>query len=175
MTLRKPSREVSSFLNSFPQVGGITRLIDITIENAAAAYVDGDVIDDIKTITDAVRLAGGSGIIQSVQLVDSDNQAGNVEVYFFSELITVAADNAAFAPSAADMQKMIAVADDGAPINLSAYTTINSIDVSGLTKINAPYQDTGSEEAIYVLLVANGSITWTAASALTLRIGVLVD
>ena len=164
---------MASWLGSFPQMGGITKLIDVDITVDTAAYADGDVIGTLLTVP-GVRQKGSSGIITSITLI-SNLAAADVEVFAFTGSITPAADNAAFAPSFADMQKSISLSDDRSSLSLSTWETIGSRYVTSKSNINAPFNVDNTEENLYILLVANGVIDFVAAADLHLRVGILLD
>lgn len=171
--VRAKLSQVATWMQSFPQVGGITKLIDVEVTVDTSAYADGDVIDGILTVP-GVRKKGSSGIITSVEIIQ-DVAAPDIQVFAFTEAITVAADNAAFAPTQADMEKVIALADNGCSINLTTWETVGSYYVSSKSNINAPFNVGTEEENLYFLLVANGAITWTATTDVHLRVGILLD
>jgi len=171
--LRQKLTQLSQFWLSFPQVGGITKLIDVDVTVDTDAYVDGDVMGTLLTVP-GVRKKGSSGIITSIELI-SNLAAADIQVFIFSESITPAADNATFAPSFADMKKAIALADDGVSLNLLTWETVGTRYVTSKSNINAPFNVGTEDEAFYILLVANGAIDYVAATDLHLRVGVLLD
>lgn len=159
------------FFATNPRIGGITKVVDIEMAVDTSAYADGDVIQGLKSITDAVIAKNGSGIIQSVEIVDADGSGATIDVHFFTDSITVAADNAAWAPTFADLQKMV----PGGPVSISSYNTYNSLDTGSVKDLAIPYQVGDTEETLYMLLIARGSKTWSAAGNLHVRLGLLID
>lgn len=162
-------RGIYTWLNSFPQVGGITKLIDSGISVDTSQYADLDVIDSVIALPKSVRKKAGSGVIQSLVVVDSDNQAADLDIYFFDDTFTTAADNAAWSPSYADMQKLIGV------VNMRTYSTINSIAYSVVKNIGLSFDVASNSESLYMLAVSRGTPTYTAAGNLTIKVGILQD
>lgn len=75
---------------------------------AAAAYTSGDVVGTIQEIPNAVLDTKGMAVLRNVIILDADDQKKDLDIFIFNQLITVAADNAAFAPTYADLQKLVA-------------------------------------------------------------------
>lgn len=73
------------------------------LTTATTAYVANDQLGTILTFTNAVRVSGGTGIVQSAALLDQAAIVGAVDLYLFDRSVTLAADNAAAAFSDADM------------------------------------------------------------------------
>jgi hypothetical protein len=165
--------QMSEWFQSFPQIGGITKLVDVDVVVDTSAYASGDVIYQLLSVP-VVRRKGGSGVITSVEVIQ-DVAGINMKVFAFTDIITVAADNTAFAPTMEDLKKLIPMSDDGASVNLSTWETVGSFYVSSLNNINAPFNVASDKENVYFLLVANGAITWSAANDVHLRVGFLLD
>ena len=76
-----------------------TQVNSAGLTTASTAYTAGDTLGTIITLT----AVSANGIIESVQLVDKANIVGAVTIFVFDRSVTLAADNAAFAISDADM------------------------------------------------------------------------
>jgi hypothetical protein len=68
-----------------------------------ATYAAGDQLGNQYTFASAARVSGGTGRITSVVLMDEADTIGPVDVVFFDRSVTLAADNAAFSISDADL------------------------------------------------------------------------
>lgn len=73
------------------------------LTTASTAYVAGDQLGTILTVSNAVRAAGGTGTVLSATLLDKAAIVGAVDAYLFDRSVTLATDNAAAAFSDADM------------------------------------------------------------------------
>ena len=67
-------------------------LIDVTLTTDAEAHADGDVIAQSIEIANAVQENGGTGIIQSIMLLDEDDEGPTVEL-LFSQVSTAITDD----------------------------------------------------------------------------------
>lgn len=76
---------------------------------ATTAYIAGDQVGSLFTFTDAVRATGGTGSIVSAFLLDKADIIGAYDLVLFKQTVTLAADNAAFSVSDADMEHCIGV------------------------------------------------------------------
>lgn len=73
------------------------------LTTASTAYVAGDQLGTILTVSGAVRASGATGTILSATLLDKAAIIGAVDVYLFDRSVTLAADNAVAAFSDTDM------------------------------------------------------------------------
>lgn len=112
--------------------GKTTRITANPTLTVAATYVSGDYVGTSATPwtwANAVRISGGTGILESVVLVDKALQSVACELWLFDRTLTVPNDSAAWNLSDADALNCIGI------IDLSSYraSTLNSVcTVSGL-------------------------------------------
>ena len=136
---------------------------------SAGAYVSGDYIGtdaSPMTFTNAVRVSGGSGVIESAVLIDKAVQSANIELWLFDTAPTPPADNAAWTISDANALTCIGV------IAFQTYyaSALNSISIAkglGIT-FNAVARD------IYGCFVTRGTPT-LASLDLYARLQILGD
>lgn len=72
------------------------------LTTVTTAYIAGDQVGTILTLTNAARASGKGGLVTDVQLISAADIIGAFDVIFFDRSVTLAADNAAFAISDAD-------------------------------------------------------------------------
>jgi hypothetical protein len=137
-----------------------------------SAYATGDSLCGLVTITDAARISGGSGTIQSITLLDKTQaQRAAMDILFFDRSVTVAAANAALAMSDADMVFCLGVVPIG-PYNTAwPGTPLNSI--STLLNVGLPFVCSGSA-FLYAAICVRGTPTY-GASDIVLSIGIFQD
>ena len=87
--------------------------IDIVLQPTitAGAYAAGDALGGLLTFANAARVAGSSGRIVKVVIVDDDLQLAPIDIVFFNQTFTNTADNAPFDPSDADLENCIGYVD----------------------------------------------------------------
>ena len=118
----------------------------VTINPADGAYQDGDAVGGLLDF--GAILTTGT-ILRSLALTDQGNQGSAVDLWLFDAAPATVADEATFAPSYADLKKLVAkVAIAGAD-----YSTENSMKWVRKQDLNQPVP--GSH--LYGYLVTNGS------------------
>lgn len=136
-----------------------------------SAYADGDVISTATEVANAVLATGGTGKLDTVILLTKDNVAPACELWFFTEnpANSLGAVNAAFALNDADLDKClgwVAVATG----DWKASGTNNQVATK--TNVEMALKAKAGSQSIYMVVVARGSVTFTAASNLMVRLGI---
>lgn len=144
-------------------------VIDLTLSlSTSPAYSDGDVLAAAQELTNAVRASGGTGVIQSIAVIDKDDQGQALDIVISDSTITLGTENAAVSISDADAAKILGIVEvtgsDYVDLVNSQYASIKNI---GLVVM----PDTTS---LYISAVSRGTGTYTA-SGIDLRFGIIQD
>lgn len=75
----------------------------------AGAYSAGDAVGGLLTFANAARASGGGGVVKGVVIVDDAGQDAELELWLFDRTFTAMVDNAAWAPSEANLENLLAV------------------------------------------------------------------
>jgi hypothetical protein len=162
---------VSAGENHIGEVGGRTRVITPVTTVSLTAYAAGDTIAGKLTLTNAVRIVSGSGVLQTLTVIDADNEKAAFDVYLFDSNPTgTYTDNAVPTVASVDLAKVIGVI----PVLNTDYHTIASDAVAMPTFQPIAFTANGSQN-IYAVCIARGTPTYTATNDLTLRFSVLQD
>jgi hypothetical protein len=146
--------------------------ISVTPTISTSAYTSGDVVGGLMTFANAARISGGSGIVQSILVLDKTQaQRAAMDLLFFDRSVTVASDNAAVAMSDADMAYCLGIVPIGPYNTAFPGTPLNSI--STLTNIGLPFVLNGTD--LYVVAVVRAAPTYVATSDLVFILGILQD
>lgn len=139
---------------------------DITIDNAAAAYSQNDIVGTVRSATVHTIAARGIHIVGAM-VRDTNEQAPDLDLHFWSASPTVAADNAAYTFLDADMVA-------GYFCGRIVVATANYTNISGVcdyvyktADIKCPLP--GSVIYMTAKLKTAGE-TWSAASSLKVRL-----
>ena len=152
-----------------PQVTAPSDVIAITPTLDTNAYASGDLLADVTALV-AARVTGGRAIIQSLSIVDINNQGAAFSIYLMSTNTTWGTFNAAPSISAANIAAGFLGRIDVATTD---YTTVNSTKIASLKNLGILIEATVA--TIYVVLVnGTGTPTYTA-SGLKLGFGLLQD
>lgn len=147
----------------YNQTKTITPALVVTLD----AYTIGDVVGGLITID--VSSAGGGGVIRRVMLVDDADQKEPFTLYLFDQKPSVIANDAAFAPTVADLKKIIAKVS----IAAGDYETLNGNAIAIKEQLEIDY--TCVDGNLYGYLVAVDTPDYAAAGDLTLRLTVWAD
>jgi len=140
--------------------------IAVTPTIGTDAYTASDVVGGLMTFAVSTEQGHRSGQIRSVLVTDAAAQSEPYTFYIFRAAPSTIADDAAFAPTIADLKKLVAVLD----ITAANYTTVNSLDyniIGGATTALEIEFDT-DDGNLYAYAVANASTPdYDAATDLT--------
>jgi hypothetical protein len=103
------------------------------LTTATTAYTANDQLGTILTFAAAVRVSGGTGVLQSAMLLDQAAVTGAVDLYLFDRSVTLAADNAAAAFSDADMLFCLGVISFPAPVGGTGNSVVQSVSGLGIS------------------------------------------
>jgi hypothetical protein len=130
------------------------------------AYSANDVIGGLLSFDVSTSRVNG-GIINTALVADDDNEKAALTLYLFHAAPTTIADDAAFAPTIADLKQLCAV------IAFSSYTTVNSNAYSLVEDINNAFVSTTG--ILYGYLVCTATPTYTAATDLTVVLTIITE
>lgn len=144
------------------------KTVTLTPVITAGAYSAGDVVGPQLEFPLADPSPAGvnpaSGFVRVVTISDDDNEKAALELHLFREAPTAIADNAAFAPTFADLKKRIG----SVVIAAGDYVTINSNAQAVKSGIEMEFY--APNGVLYGYLVATGTPTYTATSDLAVAL-----
>ena len=153
-------------------LAGRTEIIEVTLSLDTSAYASGDVLADSQVVTNATRVADVGGLIQSVTLIDQDDQKVALDLYFLSANVSMGSENAAPSISDADALNLLL---PKVSFGTADYTDLGGVAVAGISNLAIPIKPASGTRNIYVAAVnGTGTPTYTAAG-IKLRIGILQD
>jgi hypothetical protein len=137
----------------------------------ANIYASGDLLGVKLTLTNAIRVSGGSGLLQSIILHDLSNQKGALDVVIFDSdpSGTTFTNNAAFDVADADIVKIIGVVS----IIPSDYIGFADSSVATKSGLAIPVAVAAGRN-LYACVVSRGTPTYTA-NELGIAFGFLQD
>jgi len=151
-------------------------LIDVTLTTVAAAIADNEVISQSIEIPNAVSVNGGSAIIQSVMLLDEDDEAPAIEL-LFSQVNTAISDAAseAIGNSVSDLDSTFR-SFLGA-VTVSNWSDLIDAQIGVKDNIGLVVKAANGSKSIYVHAInrSGGNYTPAATTDLKLRIGIVKD
>lgn len=143
--------------------GDLLPRIELAPTVTAGAYSDGDVVGGLLTLTNLGVVRGA--LLNKICVVDAANQKAAFDLWIFNAAPTTILDNAAFAPTAADLKKVATRVNFPA----SAYQTEGSLAHGELDGVNR--EITSNYGTLYAFIVLAGSTpTYSATSDLWLAL-----
>jgi hypothetical protein len=166
-------------------VGGYTARISATLTRPddAEQYAPGDQVANSASapapieFADCARFNGKGGTIIDAVCIDSANQAtkANLRLYLFDSAPTSNNDNAAWAPSDADMNKLVGYVEFTGWEVGNGTAGANGNCASFAKAVNVPFVCAAASTSLYGLLVERGTYTPVANEAFTIRLGIVQD
>jgi hypothetical protein len=152
------------------EIGGSSKIVTPTITVSTSVYEAGDCVGGKITLTDAMRVSGGSGVLQSITVIDVSATKPALELLLFNADPTAATltDQAAVALST-DITKVM----HRIPIYTSDYATVASVSIADIT-VNKVVEAVGSDN-LYAAIVATGAHDFVAVTDLKMSFGFLQD
>lgn len=144
----------------------VSNLIDVAPTFTAGAYSSGDVLFITTTVSDAVRTNGGRAILQSITVLDKDDQGIAFDLYLFRSNVSLGTLNEAPSISDADALEClghVAVASGD-------YKDVGGAKVATVKNIGLLLEADSGSKSLYVAAVTGGTPTHTA-SGMELRLG----
>lgn len=145
------------------QVGGHTTVVKPTVTVTTGAYTAGDTLGGEITLTNAMRVSGGSGVLTDLILTDADSEGAAMQVLIFdSDPASTSAANDAFAWGSGDLARLLGVV----VVEAGDWLTIGADDVAHITGINMAVKASGSAN-LFAHILTTGTPTYTATTDIT--------
>lgn len=145
-----------------------TKYIKVTVSPTidTSAYAANDVIGGLLEF-DVSDLTVNGGIINSALLVDEDEEGAALALWLFDAVPATIADQAAFAPTFANLLNLRTVVD------FSTYAGINGKSYSLVEDINTVFST--STGKLYGYLVATGTPTYTETTDISIALMIVSE
>lgn len=145
------------------------QLADVALSCDTAAYASGDLIADSQAVDAVFRAADALGVIQSVQVIDEDDQGAAIDIYFLSANSSLGTENAAPSITDANARNILGVVSVAA----ADYKDLGGVKVATKTGVGIVAKPATGTDDLYVAVVSNGSTPTYTATGLRLRVGVM--
>lgn len=133
---------------------------------STSVYAAKDAVGGLMTFAGAVRASGGACRLDSVQVVDRDQERTDLELHLFDRTITAPTDNAIFAPTDTEATYMVAVVPIGGWYDLST-NSYADVPVGREMVLN------GTD--LFGVLVARTTPTFGSTGDLTVTLTIIQD
>jgi hypothetical protein len=149
------------------QVASPLQYVTLTPVCDTSAYTAEDVLFDRIVVTNATRLADTPAILDSVQLLDEDDQtAARIDLYFLDADVTLGTANAAISISDANARSILGVVSLAA----ASFNDLIASKMCTIKNVGLMVSPATGTRNIFVAGVCGGTPTQTA-SGIRLRLG----
>jgi hypothetical protein len=154
--------------NHLGEIGLADDTITITCTLDTDAYADGDVLFDTQEIANAVRVNGDTCILQSVHVIDIDDQGKEMDLIFFNAATSLGTENSA--PDIDDSDVLTTLGK----VNISAddYIDLGANRIATVQGIGLVLEAGAATTSLYVAGITRGTPTHSA-TGLTIKFGLL--
>lgn len=146
-----------------------TGVVTTTPTIDTAIYASGELMGGLQTLSNATSPTVFGGIIAQVEITDKDAENAAIDVIYFDSnpSSTTFTDQAPLDIADVDLTKIICV------VSITAYKAYADNSSAALQNVNCPFR--ASSSTIYAAFISRGTPTYTSASDLSLRTGILQD
>jgi hypothetical protein len=165
-----PGPPVGESEHHIGEVGGSAVVKEVTLSLDTNAYADGDVLAATQEVSGSVRVNGGTGVIQSLVVLDKDAQGQALDVVFLKANKSLGTENAAVSIADADADSILGIVE----VLASDLVNLNNSLLATRTNLSVVVEAGSGSTSLYVAAISRGTGTYTA-SGITLKIGILQD
>lgn len=150
---------------------GLSDVLDVTLSLDTSAYADNDVLAAPQEVTNFFRKPGGVAILQSLELIDEDDQAIDVDVVFLNANGSIGNENAAFAPADSVARTIIGKVS----LTSTDYMDCSNSQIAFKGLLGWPMKAAADTTSVWVAAVVRSGTPTFTASGIRLKIGVIWD
>ena len=153
------------------EIGASTIITTVTLIANCSPFASGDVLSDAIPVAGAMRVTGGKGILQSVTVIDRDDQAQAMDVVVMQDYGLLGVVNAAATVADASAQKILGIVEVAA----SDYFDLGNSQVATVGNVGLVVQATTGTTSLHVGAITRGAPTLAATYSQILKLGWLRD
>lgn len=143
--------------------------VDVTLSLDTSAYTAGDVLADTQVVTNAFRVPDGTSILQSVVLIDEDDQGAAFDLHFLSANNSLGTENGAPNISDANARDYLGKV----AIATGDWADLGGVRVANINKIGMVVKAAAGTQDLYVGAINGAGTPTYTASGIKLRLGFL--
>jgi hypothetical protein len=143
-------------------------LHDLSLTLDTNVHADGDVLCGHKELADVTGLPGGGGVIQSIIILDVDDQGQALDIVIMDSDVSLGIENSAVSISDANAAKIIGIVEVAA----DDYVDLVNSQIVYKENLGIAFKCAAGDKSLYIGAISRGTGTYTAAG-IKLRIGIL--
>jgi hypothetical protein len=142
-------------------------LLEVTLSVDTAIYAADDLLADTQAIAGAVPQNGGSLLLQSVELLDEDDQGVAMDLVFLDANVSLGTENSAPSVTDANARNILGYVS----IATGDYKDLGGSRIATVKNVNLILKATSATRTIYVAAITRGGTPTYTAAGLKLRLG----
>jgi hypothetical protein len=139
----------------------------VTLSLDTSAYADGDVLADTQIVTNCFRINDGFGVIDSITVLDEDDQGAGFDLIFLDSNVSLGTENAAPSITDANARNILG----WVRVSAADFIDLGGSRLATLTGLSLAVKAVSGTDDMYVAAISRGTGTYTA-SGIQLRIGI---
>lgn len=151
-------------------VRGIGAVLDVTLSLDTNAYAAGDVLAATQSVTSAFAVDGGIALLQTLHVLDEDDQAAGFDLIFFDANVALGTENSAPDITDANARNIIGMVS----VSAGDYIDIGGSRIATKTGLGLQMKAASDTTTLYVAAITRGTPTHSA-SGLRLKLGMIWD
>jgi hypothetical protein len=135
----------------------------------SGAYADGDVLADTQELDGAAFLANGAtAILQSIQVIDLDDQAQPLDIVLLRSNVSLGTENSAVSVTDANADEIVAIVE----IAAADYVDLANSQIAEAANIGKIIEAASADDGLWIAAISRGTGTYTT-SGIIVRVGLL--
>lgn len=148
-----------------------SRIVDVVLSlNTSGPYASGDVLADTQVIPNAMRIVNGHGLLNSIVLIDEDDQNQPLDLIFFSADVPLGPENLAPDITDTNARHILGIVR----VLQSDWIDLGGVDIATVTGLTLGLQSTSGTSDLCVAAITRGTPTHTA-NGIRLRLNIVTD
>jgi len=156
-------------MQTLGSVVGVSKVVEVTLSLDTSIYASGDVLAAPQEIANFFPRQGGTGVIQSIQVLDKDDQGVAMDLVFMNATGSLGAENAAVGPTDAVADTIVGI------VVVATGDYVDLVNSKLAVKANVGLLVGSSTQSLFVGAITRGGTPTHTASGVTLKIGVMLD
>ncbi len=153
------------------EVGGSTIITTVTLTAGTTAYSANDIFADTQPIAGAMRVTGGKGVLDSLLVIDLDDQGVDFDFVLMQDHGSLGTENSAVTIADADALKVLGTV----PVLTSDYVDLINSQVATLRNVGLPVQATAGTTSLHLGVITRGAPTLQTVDSVIVKLGWLRD
>ena len=150
-------------------VGFSDTVLDLTLSTDSDQYAANDVLAATQALAGAARVAGGTGIITTIGLLDKDDQGVAMDLVFLDANVSIGTENAAVSIADSDAEHVLGTVN----IATTDYCDLINSQYATLRNVGFEYKCAAASTSLYVAAITRGGTPTHTASGIMLKFGIL--